>query len=77
VDAVTAVAFTPSGRYVLTGASDGGVRLWRVSMAGPRLTRPRLRLMLDAAVTHLLVAPTSDLAVVATATGQLTCVQLP
>jgi len=77
VDAVTAVAFTPSGRYVLTGASDGGVRLWRVSMAGPRLTRPRLRLMLDAAVTHLLVAPTGDLAVVATATGQLTCVQLP
>lgn len=76
VEAVTAVAFTPSGRYVVTGATDGGVRLWNVTMAGTR-PRPQARLMLDAAVTQLQVAPAGDRAVVVTATGQLTCVQLP
>lgn len=78
VDAVTAVAFTPSGRYVVTGATDGGVRLWDVgAMAGRKLTRPRVSLMLDGPVTQMLISPAGDRAVVATATGQLTCVELP
>jgi len=78
VDAVTAVAFTPNGRHVVTGATDGGVRLWDVgAMASRRPPHPRVLLMLDGAVTHLLVAPAGDRAVIATATGQLTCVELP
>jgi WD40 repeat protein len=76
--AVTAVAFTQNGLHIVTGSSDGGIRLWDIGdMAGRRLTHPRVRLMLDGQVTQLLVAPTGDRTVAATATGQLTCVKLP
>jgi len=78
VDAVTAVAFTPSGQYVVTGAADGGVRLWGIgAMAGRKLNQPRVRLMLDGPVTQMLISPAGDRAVIATVTGQLTCVELP
>ena len=78
VDAVTAVAFAPSGRYVVTGATDGGVRLWDVgAMSARRLTHPRVSLMLDGPVAQMLISPAGDQAVVATATGQLSCVELP